>query len=114
MKKRAGKEVARAARLYKKFREQAPRRALRVQVRIPKAVTVMGYLRAVEYDTTHLDDEGKRLVGQGYRHTFAPGSRPLLCAVPGKPGQLFVIGGRFHITERGIVDLDPKGKEIED
>jgi hypothetical protein len=48
-----------------------------------------------------------------YKHKFARGSRPLLCAGP-KAGQLYLIGGRFHVTDRGIVDLTPSGKEIPD
>lgn len=48
-----------------------------------------------------------------YKHKFAKGSRALLCAGPG-PNQLYLIGGRFHVTERGIVDLTPSGKEIAD
>lgn len=97
--------VRRATRLYRAFREAEPQRALKV--RIPSgAYTVMGHARKIEYDTTH---RGKTHL---YRHTFAPGSRPLLIA--GSRGQLYLLNGRFHVTGRGIVDLDVRGREIED
>lgn len=96
-----------ARRLYEAFRETKPKRTRAVRVKLPKAVFVMGYLSAVEYETTH----GSKAVG--YRHKFAPGSRPLLCAGPGK-NELFIIGGRYHVTDRGIVDLSASGREIED
>lgn len=97
--------LKKAAKLYEDFREAKPRRALRVT--IPSGYcTVMGHVRTVEYDTTH---GGKTHL---YKHTFAPGSRPLLIA--GKRGQLYLVNGRFHVTGRGIVDKDGRGREIED
>jgi hypothetical protein len=99
--------VRKAKSLYEKFREAPASRARKITVRLPKAVAIMGYCNAIEYETSH----GGR--AQGYKHKFAKGSRPLLCAGPGK-GQLYLIGGRFHVTERGIVDLTPRGREIED
>lgn len=97
--------IRRASRLYRAFREAEPRRALKV--RIPSgAYTVMGHVRQIQYDTTH---RGKTHL---YKHTFAPGSRPMLIA--GARGQLYLLNGRFHVTGRGIVDLDPRGREIED
>ncbi len=99
--------VRKAKKLYEKFREAPARRARVGNVKLPRAVAVMGYLEVVGYSTTH---GGKAKM---YKHTFAKGSRPLLCAGPGK-NQLFLIGGRFHVTDRGIVDLTPKGREIED
>ena len=67
----------------------------------------MGYCEAILYSTTHAG------VAKLYKHKFAKGSRALLCAGPGK-SQLYLIGGRFHVTDRGIVDLTPSGKEIPD
>lgn len=98
-------DLRRARRLYEAFREAKPRRALTVKV--PSGYfTVMGHVRGIEYDTTH---QGKTHL---YRHRFAAGSRPLLVA--GTRGQLFLLNGRFHVTGRGIVDLDARGREIED
>jgi hypothetical protein len=99
--------VKRAAKLYEDFRERPARRARSVRLKLPRAVMVMGYCDAIQYRTTH---GGKSV---RYKHTFAPGSKPLLCAGPGR-NQLFLIGGRYHVTERGIVDLTPRGRELED
>jgi hypothetical protein len=99
--------VRKAAKLYKDFREATPKRAKKVTFRLPRAVMVMGHCEAILYSTTH---GGKARL---YKHTFAKGSRPLLCAGPGR-NQLVLVGGRYHVTERGIVDLTPRGKEIED
>jgi hypothetical protein len=99
--------VKKAKRLFEKFREASAKRARKVTVTLPRAVAVMGYCNAIEYETTHA---GR---ARAYKHKFAKGSRALLCAGPGK-NQLYLIGGRFHVTERGIVDLTPRGREIED
>ena len=101
------RDLERAAKLYRDFREERPRRARAVRVTLPKVAMVMGHVRAIEYDTTH---GGKVTL---YKHRFAPGSRPMLVAANGR-GKLFLIGGRYHVTARGIVDLDPRGREVED
>jgi hypothetical protein len=100
------KDVEKAAKLYEEFREEKPKRGRVVEFDMPKAVMIMGNINAIEYDTT------RRGKVEKYRHDFASGSRPLLCA-DGKSGQLFIIEGRYHVTERGIVDLDGKGRELE-
>jgi hypothetical protein len=99
--------IKRAARLYRGFREQRPNRVRAIRIKLPRAVMVVGYVEFIGYSTTH----GRR--AQTYRHDFAPGSRPMLCAGP-KRGELYLIGGRYHFTERGIVDLDRFGEEIDD
>jgi hypothetical protein len=99
--------VKKAKSLYEKFREAPASRARKIRLKLPSAVAIMGYCNAIEYETSHA---GK---ARSYRHKFAKGSRALLCAGPEK-SQLYLIGGRFHVTERGIVDLTPKGREIED
>lgn len=101
------KELQRAARLYRDFREEAPRRAKAIRLSLPQVAVIMGHVRQIQYDTTH---RGKTHL---YKHTFAPGSRPLLVAGT-KRGQLLLVEGRFHVTGRGIVDLDHLGHEIED
>lgn len=101
------RDLRKAARLYEDFREDKPRRAKAVRVSLPKVAIVMGHVRAIEYDTTH---RGKTHL---YKHTFAPGSRPMLVAGT-RNGQLYLIGGRYHVTGRGIVDKDSRGREIED
>ena len=101
------KDIAKAARLYEQFREHKPKRGRMIDLDVPKSVMVMGELEAVLYRT---ERRGKT---EKYKHTFSEGSRPFLCAAPGR-NQLFIIEGRYHVTDRGIVDLDPQGKEIED
>ena len=110
-------ERSQAIAIYENFREKSPRRIDVVKVQIPNVVAVIGHIEAlwktkaghvgaVDYRTTH----GQKLTL--YRHAFAPGSRPLLCVSPdGK--QLFLLGGRYQFTERGIVDRDAAGNEIE-
>ncbi len=93
--------------LYERFREKPATRARAIKIKYPKAVAIMGYCEFIGYSTTH--GRSAKL----YKHKFAKGSRPMLCAGPGR-NQLYLIGGRFHVTERGIVDLTPRGKEIED
>lgn len=112
-KAKRAKAVKWAVNLYKKFREEPARRVGVMRAELPEVLMVMGRVSAIEYETTHQNDAGTKRIAQGYRHTFAEGSRPLLCCAPGKNG-IFVVGGRYHITERGIVDLDAKGHEIED
>lgn len=97
------KQVLAAARLWRSFRETPPRRARVIQFDVPKALTVMGIVSAIEYTTTH----GQKVVL--YRHDFARGSRPKFCAAP--DGRIFLIGGAFRVTGRGIVDTDRRGKE---
>lgn len=92
-----------AAELYQSFREEKPRRARKLKVAIPEAVAVMGHCEFVGYVTTH---RGKTAL---YMHEFAPGSRPVLAAGKGR-GQLYLIGGRFTVTGRGIVDVDRNGR----
>jgi hypothetical protein len=99
--------IRNAVGLYKKFREADPEKVRAVKIDLPTAVMTMGRVSAIEYETTH---DG---TSQGYRHDFTPGSRPTLAASPRKNG-LLLIGGRYHVTDRGIVDLDPAGREVED
>lgn len=101
------KDVDKALKLYQEFREAPPKRGRRIEFEMPQVVMVMGNIMAIEYDTTR----GRKT--EKYRHDFAPGSRPILAA-DGKTGQLFIIEGRYHVTPRGIVDIDARGKEIDD
>lgn len=100
-------QKAKAKKLYEEFREAKAKRKRSIRIKYPKAVAVMGYCEAILYSTSH------KGVAKLYKHKFAKGSRALLCAGPGK-SQLYLIGGRFHVTDRGIVDLTPSGREIPD
>ena len=84
-------DVQKAVKLYKNFREATPKRGRTIEFEMPKVLMVMGNVRFIGYDTTR---RGKTEL---YKHNFAPGSRPLLCA-DGKTGQLFIVEGRYHVT----------------
>jgi hypothetical protein len=95
-----------AVKLYKSFRERTPKRIGKIDFVVPRAVACIGYVEGIDYKTTH----GSKVTL--YHHDFAPGSRPLLCvSADGK--QLLMLGGRYQFTERGIVDRDAAGDEIE-
>jgi hypothetical protein len=94
-----------ARRLYGQFREERPGRTKRVPFKVPKAVAVIGHVEFIGYATTH---RGKTHL---YLHEFAEGSRPMMAAGP-KRNQLLLVGGRYHFTARGIVDLDSSGREV--
>lgn len=100
--------LLRATRLYRDFREAEPRAVRRVRVRAPKgkALVRIGPCEFVGYMTTH---QGRPAL---YVHHFAPGSRPALYAGTGRC-ELYFVGGRFHVTGRGITDLDARGREID-
>jgi hypothetical protein len=100
------KDLHAAVALYSSFREKNPKRLKIVNIDIPTVVAVIGHCESIDYTTTH----GDKVVL--YRHDFAQGSRPLL-AVSADGRQLLLLGGRFKFTERGIVDRDAKGQEIE-
>lgn len=106
MKRRQGTfhAVRRAAQLFAGFRLRGPRSIQAVRVELPEAVIVMGEVRAIEYEMPR----GRRKVL--YRHVFARGSEPTLGAGPGRC-ELVLIGGAYHVTRRGIVDLTPSGRE---
>lgn len=95
-----------AARLYRQFREAPVRRARAVKVQLPRAVARMGTVEFIGYMTTH----GGRV--HLYVHDFAPGSRPMLYAGP-RRNQLYLFGGRFKVTARGITDFDSRGRMVD-
>lgn len=99
------KDIRSSAALYEEFREEPPERARRVDFRVPHAVAVMGLVEFIGYMTTHA---GKTHL---YVHQFAPGSRPILGAGKGK-NAAYLIGGRYRVTDRGIVDFGPGGREV--
>lgn len=98
-------EIDAARGLYRAFRDANPKGIKRITLSIPKALMQMGRVDFIAYTTTHN--------GQvtAYKHTFAPGSQPILAAGT-RRGQLYLIKGRFRVTGRGIVDLDAHGREI--
>lgn len=100
------KEVTRATRLYKSFRERSPKRARVIYKKIPRVLVVIGHVDAILYRTTHNG------VLHKYEHPFRAGSKPLLCTGT-RDNQLYLIGGRYRFTGRGTVDLDSRRREQE-
>lgn len=103
-------DVKKAAKLYAEFREAKPKRGGVIEIDWPKTLTAIGNVRFIGYDTTR---RGKTEL---YKHEFAQGSRPILCADP-KNGQLYLVGGRYRFKTgklNGIVDIDASGKDIDD
>lgn len=68
---------------------------------LPAAVGAIGELDGVLYTTVR---DGKV---EKYIHRFRAKDRPLLCVSP-DGRQLYVIGGAYVFTERGIVDASDK------
>lgn len=64
---------------------------------VPNVVLCVGYLDGVMYETVR---DGKV---EKYLHKFAKPARPLLCS-SSDGQQLWILGGEFNFTERGIVD----------
>jgi hypothetical protein len=72
----------------------------RVKVRLPdmpKALAVIGECTGILYDTVR-DGELEK-----YIHRFRKSSRPLMCVSPDGL-QIYLVGGNFKFTDRGIVD----------
>lgn len=109
MKRRASRaEIDAARNLQRAFREAEPRGFKRMTLpKVPRAVMNMGRLDFIGYTTTH---NGKETL---YTHVFERDSRPHIGAGP-KRNQLYILGGRYRVSGRGVVDLDPHGRQIED
>jgi len=91
-------DAQKAARRYHAFTGHDDIQATKIRIpAMPKAVLTVGECDGILYTTIR---DG---VQESYIHKFAKGSRPLLCASPdGK--RLFLLGGAYDFTERGIVD----------
>jgi len=103
------KQLQQAIALYESFREKRPRKLAELTARLPapgEIVVCMGHVEFIGYRTTH---KSKIKL---YKHDFAAGSRPLLC-VSADGRQLLLLGGHYRWTERGIVDHDHRGREID-
>jgi hypothetical protein len=101
------RELEQAADLYNSFRETDARKINTVKLRMPGIVVAIGHLEYIGYRTSHQSET------TFYKHPFRAGSRPLLASSPdGK--QLFLLGGRYDFTGRGIVDRDAHGRPVFD
>ena len=90
-------EVEAATRLQTDFSGHEPQHLDTVKVGESRVFTPVGELAAVMYDTTR---DGKP---EKYIHRFRRKSRPLL-ASSHDGTELRIVGGRFRMTEAGIVD----------
>lgn len=88
--------MAQASRLHREFTGREPKSSRRYKLPAqPRAGVVLGPLIQVGYESTR--------DGAPYLHKFRKSSRPLLVAsYDGK--QALIVGGRFVINGRGIVD----------
>ncbi len=87
-------DIDKAKRLYRKFHDAPPGRLDRVNLPVHDVVLKIGECTHVAYRTED---------GENYIHRFKKGSRAVLAVSPdGK--QLYLIGGRYEFTDRGIVD----------
>lgn len=91
-------EFERAAKLYRDFTGHKPVVIGKIRApKMPKVMTRIGRVAFIGYDTVR---DG---VPEKYIHKFAKGDAPTLCVSPdGKT--IFLIGGNYTFTERGIVD----------
>ena len=95
-------QVRRAANLYEKFSGHEAEEAGRTWVPpIPRVGVAIGEVDFIGYTTVR---DG---VTEKYVHKFKPADKPLFVVSPdGK--QLYMVGGGYDFTERGIVDhTDP-------
>jgi len=95
---RYGAEVRAAARLYSDFtgHEDISIKKVKIPV-LPGTMLQIGEIDGILYSTVR---DG---VPEKYIHEFKKKSRPLFCVSPdGK--NIYIVGGRYDFTERGIVD----------
>lgn len=95
-------QVRRAANLYERFSGHEAEEAGRVKVPpVPPVGVAIGVVDFIGYTTVR---DG---VTEKYIHKFKPADKPLFVVSPdGK--QIYLVGGGYDFTERGIVDhTDP-------
>lgn len=92
------KKITAAARRFERFTGHNADSAQKIKVLpLPKVMLAIGDCDAILYTTIR---DG---VIEKYKHTFKKNSRPLLAAShDGK--RLFLLGGAYTFTARGIVD----------
>jgi hypothetical protein len=90
--------LKKAARLYEDFTGHEGAIIARVpSPKIPKALAVIGECDGIMYTTIRSGEHEK------YIHKFSKKARPLFCVAP-DGSQIYLIGGEYRFTERGIVD----------
>ena len=92
-----GPDVRAAAELFADFTGHEPQLQ---KLSVPDAPAVLmnfGICDEIRYSTTR---DG---VAEKYRHTFKKAARPFVCVTPDGE-QIYLLGGKFKFTERGIED----------
>lgn len=102
MKKPSGHErgvlLLRAAQLYENFTGDEAEEVARIKrPKIPAVLVCVGEVDILGYTTVR---EGRT---EKYAHEFKGKAKPLFCVTP-DGAQIFLIGGEYDFTDRGIVD----------
>lgn len=97
-------DVKRAARLYEAFSGHEAENMGKVTIpNVPKVMVAVGEVDFIGYTTVR---DG---VQEKYIHKFAQKDKALLCVSPdGKC--IYLVGGNYTFTERGIVDKSDKSR----
>lgn len=91
-------DISRAADLYERFSGHDAEEIGKIKVRpMPRVGVAIGEVDGILYTTTR---DGQR---EKYIHKFRMRDKPLFVVAPDGKG-LFLVGGRYTFTERGIVD----------
>jgi len=98
MKRATEKQIRQAAKLYESFTGEAPESVVAVPApKQPEVVVSIGTCDGILYTTVQ---DGKLV---RYIHEFKRAARPTFAVSPdGKA--LYLLGGAYNFTERGIVD----------
>lgn len=94
---RESRAIEIAGRLYEEFTGMPADEIVSAHLQIPDALTMIGAVRAIAYETVR---EGMK---EKYIHEFRARSRPILAVSP-DGSQLFILGGNYQFTDRGITD----------
>lgn len=86
-----------AIKLFKDFTGENPEYIDRVNLPVDTVAMAIGHCDGIMYETVR---DGKR---ERYVHKFKKGCRPVL-AVSSDGKQLYLLGGEYNFTERGIED----------
>jgi len=86
--------------LYGKFHGRPHRQVTQANFHVPKELVYLGDAVAIEYACDKLNGggDGKKAI---YRHEFAKGA--ILCMDETGKRQLYVLGMKIYVNERGIV-----------
>ena len=89
------KKINAAIDLFENFTGEKPEYLDRINLPVDTVAMAIGHCDGVMYQTVR---DGKT---EKYIHKFKKGSRPVL-AVSSDGKQLYILGGDYHFTERGI------------